>query len=206
MLLEQVDRSSTSRLAEHAEQQVLGADELVLHRLRFGLRGVQHDAHPRRHARFGATIGLRLSRQICREACAATVAGSALSFRSTDGTTPSGCSTQRDEQMLGLDLRVIQLGGELRRREDRLLRLFGEFVQIHGSIRRSSIVRVLPTFPCPPAPPQVRALLAPTAALTVLHAHPPWHTDRRGRRVCRPRASRARATETPDRFASSAES
>ncbi len=58
--LQQVHRGGAPRLAEHAHQQVLGADELVLHRFRIRLRGVEHDAQARGEVRLGAAVRLGL--------------------------------------------------------------------------------------------------------------------------------------------------
>ena len=46
---------------------------------------------------------------------------------------PSGCSTSADEQMLGLDLRMVRLLRELIARGDRLARFFGVLVDVHGA-------------------------------------------------------------------------
>ena len=182
-------------LGEQAEQQVLGADVLVLHRLGFGLRGVEHDAQARGQVRLGAAVRLRLPAEMLAQRSRATPPGSALSFCSTVGTTPSGCSSERDEQVLGLDLRVIQLRGQLRRREDGFLCLFGELVQIHdGFVSSQSLARA----------PRSASVPRPSASAAARRRRS--HRDRRRVRPSRSTAARGRAGGTPGRSASPAES
>ncbi len=103
-------------LGQHAEQQMLGADELVLHRLGLGLRGVEHDAQPRRQAGLGAAVRLGLPPELLAQG--PSQRGRIGVELLQDGRHDAvGLLDERHEQMLGLDLRVIQLARELRRRD-----------------------------------------------------------------------------------------
>ena len=120
------------------EQQVLGADVLVLHRLGLRLRGVEHHAKAGGQVWFSAAVRLGLCGQVgaqrtCHhrrlDAEAAQHAGhhAVLLFG------------KRHQQVLGLDLRVVQLRRQLRRRQHGLLGFLGELVQIHGGLAYSLV-------------------------------------------------------------------
>ena len=107
---------------------MLGADELVLQPLGFGLGGVRDLAKARRERRLRSAVGGGLFRQL-----GAQLIGDGLRLdahlaqqRRDDAVS---LLDEREQQMLGLDLRVVPLLGEPLRRQDRFLRLLGVLVQ-----------------------------------------------------------------------------
>ena len=79
-------------LAKQAQQQMLGADELVLHRLGVSLRRIEHDAQARGEVRLRAAMRLRLLAEVVAHRLARRSPGSTLILRNTLGTTPPCCS------------------------------------------------------------------------------------------------------------------
>ena len=95
--------------AGNGDEQVLRADEVVLETRRFGLRQVDDQLQSWGHRRLRAAVGLRdLGEQLAR-AARDTSAGSTFILRSSAGHDAVLLLDERDEQMLGLDLRVVQL-------------------------------------------------------------------------------------------------
>ncbi len=129
-LLKDARRDAAPTLAGDAEQQMLGADELVLQPLGFGLGGFRDLAKPRRERRLRSTIRRGLLRQLGSQ-----LIGDRLRLdrhlaqqRRHDAV---GLLDEREQQMLGIDLGVVALLGEPLRRQDRFLRLLGVLVQVH---------------------------------------------------------------------------
>ena len=80
-----------------------------------GLRRVEHDAQARGEVRLGAAVRLRLLARDARAPPCATSAGIDAELAQHARHDAAGLLGERDEQMLGLDLRVIQLRRQLRR-------------------------------------------------------------------------------------------
>jgi hypothetical protein len=136
--LQQLRGGRSARLCREGEQQVLGADELVLQPRRFGLGRVDDQFHARGQAHVAA-IRLRDRLQKCaRLACDAHRVERDLP---QDGRhDAAGLLHQRDEQMFRSHLRVVVLGGEVLRCEEGFLRFFSQFVQIHGGVHAALCV------------------------------------------------------------------
>ena len=93
-LLQRRRRRGRGRVsAARPEQQVLGADVVVLHLLGVGRGGVDDHAQARRQVRLGRRPTSWAACRACRAARAPSASGSTDSLRSTAGTTPSGCSS-----------------------------------------------------------------------------------------------------------------
>ena len=133
--LQQLRGGGAADLGRQRDEQMLGADELVLQPLRFGLRRVEDQLHPRRQADVGA-VGLRhrLQQRPRLGGHARRVDRHLAEDRRDDA---AGLLDQGDEQMLGCDLRVVLLGREVLRAEDGFLGLLRECVQIHRRLRRA---------------------------------------------------------------------
>ena len=94
-------------LGGDGEEQVLGADELVLQPLGLGLRQVGDELEPRREARLRAAVGLRhLRQQLARARGDLRRVGGHLAQHL--GHDAVALLDERDEQVLGLDLRVAR--------------------------------------------------------------------------------------------------
>ena len=113
------------------EQQVLGADVLVLQALRLAARGVHDGAEARREGR-------AVRRRRPSAASPARRGRPAEPRGSTSGLAEQGRDDavplidQGDEQVLGFQLRVARLFRVLLCAEDGFLGLLGELVQVHG--------------------------------------------------------------------------
>src|SRR5947209_5358157 len=120
-------------LVDHGQQEVLGADELVLELVSFLLRGFEHAPKARRHVYL-----LR-----------ALAAGKRVDDRVEPLADPRGWHSklvedgrndarllldQRAEQVLRLELRVVTLLRLMLRGDDRLLRLLSQSVHVHVSV------------------------------------------------------------------------
>ena len=120
-------------LADDAEQQMLGADELVLQPLGFGLGGFRDLAKARRERRLRSAVGRGLLRQLGSQ-----LIGDGLRLDrhlAEQGRHDAvGLVHERQQQMLGIDLRMVALLGEPLRRQDRFLRLLGVLVQVHAFV------------------------------------------------------------------------
>ena len=130
VLLQQPRRDALAALANDAEEEVLGADKLILEARGLGLRVVGDLAEPLRHRWLRTAVRLRKAGQLLAQR-----GGERLrvdihlpedfrndAFRLFD---------QRQQQMLRLDLRVAHLLGELLSRQNGFLGFLGEFVEIH---------------------------------------------------------------------------
>ena len=107
-LLQQAGGRGPARLAGNRDEQVLGADVLVLEALGFGLRQIGDELQARRDRRAGAAVHLRLLSEqlprIARDGCRID-----LQLPQQRGDDAVGLLDERDEQVLGLDLRMILL-------------------------------------------------------------------------------------------------
>ena len=129
---------------DDAQQQVLGADELVFQPLGFGFGSVGHFAKAGRGRRLRASVCGGLLRQFAAQAVGDGLRLDAhLAQQSRNN--PVGLFSKREQQMLGVDLGVIALFGEPLRRQNRFLRLFGVLVQVHRVSRYAA--DLLPTAP-----------------------------------------------------------
>ena len=131
-LLQLVDRDGAAGLAQDAQQQVLGAHILVLHGLGFGLRGIEHDAHARGEVRLRSAVRLRLLAEMGAQRLGER-AGIHRNLAEHGRHDAVLLLDERDQQVLGLHLRMLEFGSELRRGHHRLLRLFSELVEVHVS-------------------------------------------------------------------------
>ena len=113
---------------------MFGADVLVLQPLGFGLGGFRNLSKPRRERRLRSTIRSGLLRQLGSQ-----LIGNSLRFdrHLTEQGRHDAVSLvrERQQQMLGIDLRMVALLGEPLRRQDRFLRFLGVLVQVIGSLR-----------------------------------------------------------------------
>ncbi len=114
-----------------ADEQMLGADVLVLQPLGFRLREIGDELE-------AAATGPAASRRTPAESSpgarappGAICAGSADIFRSTSGTMPSRCSTSATSRCSGSICAWLDLLGELLRGEDGFLGFFGVLVDVH---------------------------------------------------------------------------
>ena len=80
---------------------------------------------------FGAAVGARLTLQAARAPPSPSSSRVRVELAQHARHHAVGLLGERDQQMLGLDLRVIELRGQRLRGDDRFLRLFGELIQIH---------------------------------------------------------------------------
>ena len=127
---QQLRGGGAARLGRDGDEQVLGADVLVLQPFRFGLGEIGDELEPGRQAGLRAAVGLgNLAEQLARGPRDLGRVGRHLPQHL--GHDALALFDERDEQMLGLDLRVARLLGELLRREHRFLGFFGVFVDIH---------------------------------------------------------------------------
>ncbi len=113
---------------------MLGADELVLQPLGFGLGGLRDLSEARGERRLRSAVGGGLFRQLGAQLVGHRLRLDAhLAQQRRDDAV--GLFDERQQQMLGVDLGVVALLGEPLRREDRFLRLLGVLVQIHRLFR-----------------------------------------------------------------------
>ena len=117
-------------LAGDGEEQVLGADVLVLQPAGLGLRQVGDQLETRRDGGLRSAVDLRLladgRTRLARDG--GRVELQLPQQRRHDAVV---LLDQRHQQVLGLDLRMIERLGELLRADDGLLGLFSELVEIH---------------------------------------------------------------------------
>ena len=211
VLLENARRRAAPTLADDAEQQMFGADELVLQPLGFAFGGVGDFSQAWRERRLRSAVRGRLLRQLGSQ-----LIGHGLrldSHLSQQGRHDAvSLFHERQQQMLGLDLGVVALLREPLCRQNRFLRLFRVLVQVHIVVQvrlkadngqRRTVVATLMSAPClcsvirSSFPLRGRALAArqfrerlvmrralrgSTAAEVPLR---PWHTGRQIRRACR---------------------
>jgi hypothetical protein len=117
--------------ADQRQQQVLGADELVLEAGQFAFRLLQDAAEPRREAGVGRAVGLgELVQQLLD--VGAHDGRIDLQLAQDVGHDAARLRDQRRQQVLRIDLRMIGLFGRALGGGDRLLGLLGETVDVHG--------------------------------------------------------------------------
>jgi hypothetical protein len=128
--LQQLRGGGAPGLRGERHQEMLGADVLVLQPLRFRLGGVGDQFDSRREPQVGA---VRLGRR-CEQRPRVPRHGGGIEIELAQhrGDNPALLLDERDEQVLGRDLRVAQLTGKILRADDGFLRLFGEFVDVHS--------------------------------------------------------------------------
>ena len=129
-LLEQLRAGGAAAFVGDGEEQVLGADELVLQPVGFGLRLIGDQLRPRRHARLRAAVRLR---ELGRELASLTRNGGRVLVQLAQqlGDDAFALLRERDQQVFRLELRVVALLRQFDRRGDRFARLLGVFVDIH---------------------------------------------------------------------------
>jgi hypothetical protein len=129
VLLQQLRTRRSSALVGDRHEQVLGADELVLEMIGFDLRFVSDQVEARRHTRLRAAVGLRQPfEQIPARACDG--GGIDVHLPQQLGNDAFALLDERDEQVLGLELRIVVLLRELDRGCDGLAGLFGVLVDV----------------------------------------------------------------------------
>ena len=129
-VLEKLRRRRSACFGGDRHEQMLGADVLVLHPIGFGLGLVRHELQPRRHPGLRSAVGLRELREQLAGA-AADRAGIGRQLAQELGNDPLALLDQGDEQVLGLDLRVIHRRGQLLRAGESVAGFFSELVDVH---------------------------------------------------------------------------
>ena len=127
---ERLGAGRSAGFADQRQQQMLGADELVLEagQLAFGL--LQDAAETRREAGVGRAVGLgQLVQQLLR--VGADHARVDLQLAQDVGHDAARLRDQRRQEVLRIDLRMVGLFGRALGRGDRLLGLLGETVDVH---------------------------------------------------------------------------
>ena len=133
LLLEELGRRRSAAFLGDRDEQVLGADELVLDAVGLRLRPVGDEREPRRQMRLGSAVGLRhVLEQLARAAARSRDLDVHLSQQFRHDAV--GLLDERDEQVLRLDLGVVALLGEIDGLGDGFAGLFGELVDIHGPL------------------------------------------------------------------------
>ena len=132
---EQPGRLRVSALPGDGQQEMLGADVVVVQPLGLAFRRLRHLAQARRRAGLRPPVGLRLLPEPCP--------GFLQQPRRLDAQPPQHrrhhavrLVDQGDEQMLGLDLRMMLPFRELLRGQHRLLRLLRIALEVHGFFLR----------------------------------------------------------------------
>ncbi len=133
-LLEDSRGGRAPSLRRDGDEQVLGADVLVLQPLRFLFGGVRHFAQPCGESNLRATVRTRQTFQLT-----AHLAGQrgrvGIHLPDDLRDDPVLLLEEREQQVLGQNLGVTFAIGQLLRREDRLLALLSVFVDIHNSFQ-----------------------------------------------------------------------
>ena len=125
------DGGGPPALSREREQQVLGADVVVLQPVGLGV-GRGHDLpQPRRRARLAIRRGRSGSLASSARTAVATVAGSAFSFRRMSGTMPPCCSMSVSSRCSGVIFGMSFAVGQLLRAGDRFLCFLGVFLNVH---------------------------------------------------------------------------
>ena len=133
VLLQDARRDAAPAFADDTEEEMLRADELVFEALGFALSGVGDFSQAGRQRRLRAAVGGRLFRELSPQLVQDRFGlDGHLAKQGRDDAV--GLLDERQKQVLGLDLGVVVLLGDPLRREDRFLRLFGVFVQVHMCI------------------------------------------------------------------------
>jgi len=127
--LQELRNRGAPRFRRERDEEVLGADVLVLQALGFRLCRLKDQAHPWGQADVRA-VGLRqrLEQPARLRGSAGRINGHLAEDRRHNAV---GLLDQRNEQVLGRDLRVVGFGGEVLGGDHRLLRLLSKFVQVH---------------------------------------------------------------------------
>ena len=132
-LLEQLRRGRASALVGERDEQVLGADEVVLEAVGFGLCLVGDELEARRHPGLGAAVGRgQLAEQLAR----AAGDGGRIRVQFAQQVRDDAVSLldERCQEMLGLELRVVGVSRELDGGSHRLARFFCVLVDVHRAI------------------------------------------------------------------------
>ncbi len=117
-------------LADQREQQVLGADELVLEAGQLALGLLQHAAQARGKAGVRRAVGLGQLGQLLLHV-AADGGRVDLELAQDVGHDAARLRDQRRQEMFGIDLRMLGLFGRALGAGQRFLRLLGEAVDVH---------------------------------------------------------------------------
>ena len=121
----------------NSDEQVLGADELVLHPGRFGFRHFRHCVETRRQTRLRtAEGGWQAAEQLARGTT--DVRGVRIHLAHEIRNDAVALLDQRDEQMLGLELRVVVFACQLEGGRHGLAGLFSVLVDVHIGSRLSA--------------------------------------------------------------------
>jgi hypothetical protein len=123
-------------------QEVFHADEVVLQTLGFVRRRLEDERHPGRQPYLGAVrLGQALEQHPGLLGSARRVEADLPQNGRSDAP---GLLEERHQQVLGHHLGVMQLGGQLLRRQNRFLRLLGEGICVHDVPFRAVLPAVAP--------------------------------------------------------------
>jgi hypothetical protein len=131
-LLQQLGGRGAAALVGQRDEEMFGADELVLETVGFGLGLIGDRLEARRRARLGAAVGGgQLLEQLARRARHRRRVGVHLAQQVRHD--PVALLDQRDEQMLRLELRVVGGARQLDGGGDGFAGLLGVLVDVHRS-------------------------------------------------------------------------
>ena len=133
VLLQGARRNAAPAFADDTEEEVLGADELVLEALSLAFSGVGDLSQAGRQRRLRAAVGGGLFRELGPQLVHDRL-GLDVHLAKQGRDDAVGLLDERQKQVLGLDLGMVTLLGDPLRREDRFLRLFGVLVQVHRCV------------------------------------------------------------------------
>ncbi len=128
-------------LGRDADEQMLGADVVVLEPRRLGFGEVGDDLQPRRQARLRAAVRLRDLRQQLARRAADLRRIRRFILRSTSGTMPSRCSTSATSRCSGSTSAWLDCSASCCAREHRFLGFFGVLVDVHRRLIANLKVR-----------------------------------------------------------------
>ncbi len=118
---------------DDCQKHMLRADEVVFQPGGFGFGRLGHLSHAGRQRGLRSAVGRRLLRQLIAQLCC-NRPGLDVHLAQQGRYDSVSLLQQREQQMFGLDLRVIHIGRSLLRRNHRFLSLFRVFVQVHGCV------------------------------------------------------------------------
>ena len=128
--LEKLGGRGAARLRRDGHEQMLGADVFVFQTLSFGLREIGHQVQTGRQTWLSAAVGLRELRQ--ELTCTTTDRrGIGRHLPEQFGNDALTLFHECDEQVFGLDLRMIHLLGQVLGAEHGFLSFFRELIDVH---------------------------------------------------------------------------
>ncbi len=127
---QQLSGRGRALLTHDGQEQMLGADELILHRRRFGLGLFEHGPQARGDTGLRAAVSLGQAAELVLQR-RRDRPGGLVELLEEGRYDAAALLAEGDEQVFRLDLRVRQRLGEPGRGNNRLLGLFRERVEIH---------------------------------------------------------------------------